>query len=93
MKTFSIQFEELKEQAIDKIRDLIKSKGKESKHSNKRCLKVTKDDLQFNLGGGRYLTEINAETLVDNDGYEYNFYVLSTEDFLSVTDYLIAQYK
>lgn len=74
------------------VRELINSKGEESDHNSNKCLKVTKDDHQHNLDGDRYLTEINADCLVDNSGYEYNFYVLDTEDFLSTIDYLIVKY-
>jgi hypothetical protein len=92
MKTFIRLHREIVEQAINMVRTLIDSKGEESKHSNKKCLKVTNDDHKHNLSGDRYLTEINAECLVDDSGYEYNFYVLDTEDFLSTIDYLIVKY-
>ena len=93
MKTFIRLHREIVEQAINMVRTLIDSKGEESKHSGKKCLKVTKDDHKHNLSGDRYLTEINAENLVDDSGYEYNFYVLDTEDFLSTIDYLIEKYN
>ena len=93
MKTFKKQLDDLMKQAIEKLRETIDSKGIESRHSGNKCLKVTKGNHQHNLDGGRYLTEINSECLVDNSGYEYNFYVLGTEDFLSTIDYLIAKYK
>ena len=92
MKTFIRLHREIIEQAINMVRTLIDSKGEESDHNGQKCLKVTKDDHKHNLESGRYLTEINADSLVDNEGYSYNFYVLDTEDFLSVIDYLIVKY-
>ena len=92
MNKYAKQLEDIQEQAINEIRDLINSKGEESDHSNTKCLKVTEDDHKHNLSGGRYLTEINAECLVDNDGHQYSHYALEVEDLLSVIDYLILKY-
>ena len=93
MKTFKHKLDDIINEATNTLRDLINSKGVESDHNNRKCLRVTKEDHQHNLSDDRYLTEINAECLVDNNGYEYNYYVLDTEDFLSTIDYLITKYK
>ena len=46
------------------------------------------DELCFNLEGGRYLTNITKNCLVDNLGYEYDFYVLDIEQLCEITDYV-----
>jgi hypothetical protein len=93
MKTFTKRLDDLREEGFKELHDLINSKGVESKHSGKKCLKVTKEEHQLNLDGDRYLTEINSEFLVDNSGYEYSYYALALEDLIKVIDYLIAKNK
>ncbi len=57
-------------------------------------LKIEKDDLMFNLDGGRYLSDIKENgILVDNYGYEYYFEILETERLCEVVDYLIEKYN
>jgi hypothetical protein len=46
------------------------------------------NELCFNLEGGRYLTNVTKNCLVDNLGYEYNFYVLDIEQLCKIADYL-----
>jgi hypothetical protein len=93
MDTFEKQLNDLQDKAINVVRDIINRKGVSSKHNSEKCLRVTDDDHMHNLEGSRYLTEINSNSLVDSQGYEYNYSVLSIEDLLSVIDYLIIKYK
>tara|TARA_Y100000389_G_scaffold203324_1_gene251404 strand:+ start:1364 stop:1519 length:156 start_codon:yes stop_codon:yes gene_type:complete len=46
------------------------------------------DELCFNLEGSRYLTNVTKNCLVDNSGYEYNFYVLDIEQLCEIADYV-----
>lgn len=93
MKTLTSKLDTLNKEAQDEIRDLINSKGEKSRHNSNKCLKVTKGEHQYNLDGGRYLTEVHTDRLVDNNGYEYDFCVLNTEDFFATIDYLKEKYK
>jgi hypothetical protein len=93
METFEKQLNDLQDKAINVVRDIIKSKGVSSKHNNEKCLRISNPEYMRNLDGHRYLMEINSDSLVDNEGYNYNYNVLSIEDLLSVIDYLIIKYK
>jgi len=90
-KTFTEQLEELEKQAKEKIVLLINTSGEKSDFLSEHCLKITNDDLMFNLQGGRYLKEITREHLVDNKGYLYNYNVLPIDNFLEVVDYLLKK--
>jgi len=68
-----------------RIRALIIDKGVESEHNSEKVLKV-KDENMFNLDGGRYLTEISAKCLIDNDGYNYDYSVLRIEELCEAVD-------
>jgi hypothetical protein len=93
MKTFEKKFKELQDEAIHTIKKLIETKGEESDHNGKKCLKITDENYMYNLEGGRYLCEINSEyELIDNDGFEYNIHVLEIEQFMFVVDYLKEKY-
>lgn len=86
MKTFVQKHKELEEKLNQRISVLIDRKGIESKHRNCLVLKVKSDDLQFNLEGGRYLTEISEDRLIDNEGYDYNFSCLTLEQLCELVD-------
>lgn len=92
MITFTAKLDDLIEDAITKMRILINAKGEDSEHTDDKCLKVTDDDLMFNLENGRYLNEVTEYNLIDNRGYSYNFYVLETEKLMEITDYFIKKY-
>ncbi len=93
METFEKRNEELRNEAIIEIKGLIDEKGEESEHTTSSCLKLSNEELMFNLEGGRYLTEVHTEHLLDNSGYEYNFHVLEDEQFYQVVDHLIEKYS
>ncbi len=75
----------LERQVVARIMSLVIKKGKESKHSTERCLKV-KQDQQFNLDGGRWLEEISADKLIDNYGYTYSYSVLTLDQLCQIAD-------
>ena len=99
-KEFSKKLKELMSEVNIKLIKLINSKGEKSKFSNDYCLRITDDERMYNLEGGRYLVEVKTEsrfddivTLVDNNGYTYNYTCLETPDFMEVADHLIESYS
>jgi len=88
MGTFIKKHKTLEKEIIAVIEQLIKAKGVESKHRGDVLVLKVKDDQQFNLDGGRYLTEITSNELIDNQGYNYNLSVLSLEQLCEVVDNL-----
>jgi hypothetical protein len=68
-----------------RIRAKIISKGNISKFRTEKVLKI-KDGQQFNLDGGRYLTEISSTELIDNNGYSYDYSVLPIEKLCEAVD-------
>jgi len=100
MKSFTSKLKELNASADNKIASLIESKGTESKFSNHLSLKITDDNCMFNLNGGRYLVEVRKEnrwcdgvSLIDNEGYIYDRWVLSADEWFAVCDHLIKSYS
>ena len=92
--TYKEKLNNLFHKAYDTIFTLIDFSEDFSKHMhNTQCLKITDEEFMFNLDGGRYLTEITRNELVDNSGYTYSFYELEYENLMLVTDYLIEKYK
>ena len=80
------------QQALAEVFNIIDEKGVDSEHvGHTKCLRVEEEEFNFNLEGGRYLTEITREELIDNSGYHYNFFVLDTEDLINLLDHLIEE--
>lgn len=86
MGKFTNKYRSLSQEVRSRVEQLIDKKGVESDNISGRVLKVKNDDLQFNLAGGRYLTEIGREVLIDNSGYQYGFDVLTLEELCEVVD-------
>lgn len=63
----------------------IMDKGVESEHRSEKVLKV-KDAQMFNIDGGRWLTEISTTELIDNNGYSYDFSILSIQQLCEAID-------
>ena len=91
--SFVQQINEVISFAIDEIHHLIETKGEESKSYSNKCLKIKQDEFMYNLEGGRYLTEVHKDYLVDNNGYQYNYSVLDTEQLMQVFDHLYKEYN
>lgn len=83
--TFRRKYLNLKQEVASEIASLIRQHGEDSKHRGKRVLKV-KDGQQFNLDGGRYLTEVGSTELIDNLGYSYNYDVLDLDQLCEIVD-------
>lgn len=66
----------------------IQRQGEQSEHSTTRVIKIANKDLMFNLSGGRYLTEISENDLIDNCGYTYNYNAITLEELAEIADTL-----
>lgn len=84
--TFRRKYLDLQSEVASKIAELIDKKGKESKTLSCMVLKIKKEEQQFNLDGGRYLTEISKAVLIDNNGYSYNYDVLTLDQLCEIVD-------
>jgi hypothetical protein len=62
-----------------------------SEHSNTIVIKIKDENIQFNLSGNRYLTEISHNNLIDESGYEYGFDVLSLDELCQIADYCTSK--
>ena len=86
MKKFKIQHEELFEKVRERIEELFDNgNGVKSDHNDRRVIRVPKEQA-FNLDGGRHLTEIGIDKLVDNEGYGYSLSALTLEQLCEVVD-------
>ena len=86
MKSFTQKYNEFEEQIKLRLQKLVKSKGRESKHTNDRVLLIKKDEIQFNFERGRYLTEISETNLIDNYGYSYYYSALTLAQLCEIID-------
>ena len=87
MESFKKKLDNLIKDGITKIHKLIDEYGRDSDHTNYKCLKVIDNQFTFKLGDNKYLSEINKYNLVDNTGYSYNYGVLDTQDLMRLIDY------
>ena len=87
--TYQDKYKALVKEVEQKIVDLIKTKGEESKFNNERVLKI-KDKQAFNLDNGRWLTEIIKDafsiSIADNHGYTYDSSVLTLDQLCEIVD-------
>lgn len=79
LKAFRIHITARILRALDK-------RGAESEFSSDKVVKIKNEDHMFNLEGGRYLTEINTEHLIDNLGYQYSHETLDLRQLCEVVD-------
>lgn len=86
---YTIELEELKTKAIDKLRELIAEHGVESKHINKMCLVIPIDIQQHWLETSNWVTEITQHELISNNGYQFSFSSIPTEELLEIIDYFV----
>ena len=89
MSNYATKLSNLQDRGLNEVFDIIRKQGVESKHCTDQCLKITDDNYMFNLDGGRYLTEITEEKLIDDKGYSYNHSVLDVDDLIGLIDHLI----
>lgn len=89
MEKLTAKLEELNQEIIQRIIDLISTKGVKSEHTNDFVLKIQDEEQMHNIEGGRWLTEITPTGLIDNSGYSYRHDSISTEDLCLALDSLI----
>ena len=93
MERYGQKVENLIQEALATVFSIIDKKGVDSEHKgHTKCLRVEEEEFNFNLEGGRYLTEITREEIIDNSGYHYNFVVLDTEELINLLDHLIEKH-
>ena len=91
METYTKRLEELNLAVTNMLAVLIASPiAVQSKHTSDKCLEVRNDDLMFNLDGGRYLTELHYDKIVDNNGYQYSYDCLTMEQKCELVDYFLT---
>jgi len=70
----------------NKIRRRVAKQTRFSKHQNCKAYLIKR--CNFNLDGGRWLEEITKTNLIDNNGYCYDFNVLTLEQLCEIGDEL-----
>jgi len=74
-----------RQELVSEISVLIRQQGEKSEFRDEQVLKV-KDVHSFELSGGRDLAEISSTELIDNNGYSYNYDVLTIEQLCEIVD-------
>jgi hypothetical protein len=85
MKSLTDKLQDLKVHIKVRLASKLKSKGEKSQHCSDTVLKV-KCAQMFNIEGGRWLSEISHEKLIDNEGYSYIHDVLPIEQLCEAID-------
>lgn len=80
MKTFVEQLDILWEKAQTLIINKVRQ--------NSDLIKVSNEELNFNLDDGRWLDSLTPMNIVDNSGYEYGYGVLSHEQITELADWV-----
>jgi hypothetical protein len=86
MEKLTEKLEELNQAIVQRIIDLISTKGLKSEHNNSIVLKVQDEENMYNLENGNWLVELNEVMLIDNNGYQYHLSSLSLEKLCGVID-------
>jgi len=88
MEKLTEKLEALNQEMIQRILFLLEEKGVESKFSTKKVLSIKDEQQMHNIEYGRWLVEITADELIDNEGYEYSLHNLGFEELCKVVDSL-----
>ena len=91
MEKLTEKLEELNQAIVQRIIDLMETKGVKSAHRSEIVLSIQDDEQMHNLEGSRWLTEITPTELIDNNGYSYGHDSISTENLCSVIDSIAEQ--
>ena len=87
--SYTEKFNSLLDEARKSIISFVNNKGVESDHQSTKVIKIEDENLQFNLDGDRYLSEISSCELIDNHGYTYAFGVLEKSQFFELADNIL----
>ncbi len=84
---FVLELNDLNERIVESIVKNVANKGTASNFCPRMTVKVDMTH-KFCLSGVRYLSEVGQNKLIDDKGYQYDFYVLSMDDLCDLADYL-----
>jgi hypothetical protein len=83
--TYTEKLESLYEEVRISIIKNVRLKGSKSNFVIDKTIKGD-NERSFNLDYGYRLVEVSEESLIDNEGYLYNFSAISYEDLCAVAD-------
>lgn len=90
MEKLGKKLEEFNAVVKETIETLLETKGVQSKFNGTSLVLLIQDEnAMFNLGSSRWLVEIGEDSLIDNEGYDYNFDSLKLEDLCTAIDSVI----
>jgi len=84
---FNLKLRDLYEEMRLVITNKVRQKGTVSFFSPEKTIFVDKD-RGFKLNNSRFLTEVGAETIIDNMGYSYSYSRLSYEELTELADWI-----
>jgi hypothetical protein len=93
MKTLSQKYNDLLIEAEKQIFLKVNKIGQDSNLTYKKSIKIVDGNYHFNLGNSGWLVQVTKDNLIDNYGYQYDFNVLSGEEFFALADYIKALKK
>lgn len=89
---YQCELDDLLQKGLKEVFKLIEAKGKESKHSPIQCLQIDSNSICINVNTG-FISEFSDEGLIDNEGYQYSFFSITTDELCQLIDHLIETYK
>tara|TARA_R110000868_G_scaffold74337_10_gene214983 strand:+ start:1623 stop:2111 length:489 start_codon:yes stop_codon:yes gene_type:complete len=84
---FNLKLSDLYEEMRLVITNKVRQRGTISFFSPEKTIFVDKD-RGFKLNNSRFLTEVGAETIIDNMGYSYSYSRLSYEQLTEIADWI-----
>jgi len=94
MEKLTEKLEEFNQAIIQRIIDLIATKGVKSEHTGDFVLRIQDEEQMYNIDGypsGSYITEITPSGLVSNYGHTYGHDSISIENLCLVIDSIAEQ--
>jgi len=91
MEKLTEKLEELNQAIVQRIIDLIATKGLKSEHTGDFVLIIQDEEQMHNIEGGRWLIEITPTGLIDNEGYSYGHDSISIENLCLAIDSIAEQ--
>lgn len=88
MKKILQKAEMLRQEAIEFLTQYDKDYRIKSEHFLGTVIPVTYEEIQYNLEGGRYLSEVDIQNkkIIDNSGYQYDLSILSDHQLFTIVD-------